>query len=64
MVPTWSPVFPVRLPKVLWTVPVAESMYDLREEDWLSDMFGDECKNWVKRWSGCDEVEGYLMFRE
>lgn len=49
---------------MLWTVPVAESMYDLREEDWLSDMFGDECKNWVKRWSGCDEVEGYLMFRE
>jgi hypothetical protein len=29
---TSSPVLPVRLPMAFWTVPVAESTYDLRVE--------------------------------
>ncbi len=36
--PTWCSVFPVRLPIPDWIAPVAESTYDLREEDWLSVM--------------------------
>ena len=31
-------MLPVRLPRADWAAPVAESTYDLREEDSLSDM--------------------------
>ena len=35
---TWFSVFPVRLPRADWAAPVAESTYDLRVEESLSDM--------------------------